>query len=261
METLRKHGKAPYRIAVLHGGPGGAGEVAPVARRLGQRRGVLEPLQTGRSVSAQVSELERQLRAAGDLPVVLVGWSWGAWLAWMLAARSTSLVSKLILVGSGPFEESYLDQVAARRDARTSAEEQAEQATLFRDLGGLTGDAREVALRRLARLMDRGNGHSIMDEAPTPIDVDPVIFARVWPEAAEMRRSGALLGLASRIRCPVVAIHGDDDPHPPEGVRQPLERVLPSLRFIGLERCGHKPWIERYARDAFYEALEAELVI
>lgn len=31
---MRKHGEAPYRIVVLHGGLGGAGRLAPVAQEL-----------------------------------------------------------------------------------------------------------------------------------------------------------------------------------------------------------------------------------
>ena len=52
-----QHGRAPHRVVVVHGGPGGAGEMAPVARRLGQDFGVLEPLQVADSVEGQVAEL------------------------------------------------------------------------------------------------------------------------------------------------------------------------------------------------------------
>jgi pimeloyl-ACP methyl ester carboxylesterase len=68
-----------------------------------------------------------------------------------------------------------------------------------------------------------------------------------------------LLRLASEVQCPVVAIHGDHDPHPAAGVRDPLARVVPDLRFVLLERCGHTPWLERQARATFFEALEREL--
>jgi hypothetical protein len=32
MKNLRTYGKAPFSVAVIHGGPGGGGEAAPVAR-------------------------------------------------------------------------------------------------------------------------------------------------------------------------------------------------------------------------------------
>jgi pimeloyl-ACP methyl ester carboxylesterase len=74
-----------------------------------------------------------------------------------------------------------------------------------------------------------------------------------------MRKSGELLALASQITCPVVAIHGEYDPHPTDGVREPLSTAIDDFRLISLEKCGHKPWIERQAREAFYRILKAEL--
>ena len=67
------------------------------------------------------------------------------------------------------------------------------------------------------------------------------------------------MALCKRIQCPVVAIHGDHDPHPAEGVREPLHRVLKSFRFILLEDCGHKPWIEKRAKDKFFSILREVL--
>ena len=46
MKNPRLYGSAPFNIAVIHGGPGAPGEMAPVARELSSLRGVLEPLQT-----------------------------------------------------------------------------------------------------------------------------------------------------------------------------------------------------------------------
>ena len=67
------------------------------------------------------------------------------------------------------------------------------------------------------------------------------------------------LARVRRICCPVVAIHGAYDPHPAEGVERPLSASLPAFRFVLLERCGHTPWLERHAREAFYEAVENAL--
>jgi pimeloyl-ACP methyl ester carboxylesterase len=74
-----------------------------------------------------------------------------------------------------------------------------------------------------------------------------------------LRRSGRLLEMARKISSPVLAIHGDYDPHPAEGVEKPLSAVIRDFRFILLEKCGHKPWIERQARERFLAILEEEL--
>jgi len=38
-----------------------------------------------------------------------------------------------------------------------------------------------------------------------------------------------------------------------------LSQVLKNLRFILLEKCGHEPWTETYARDEFFRVLKKEL--
>ena len=76
-----------------------------------------------------------------------------------------------------------------------------------------------------------------------------------------MRQDGRLLAFAENIRCPVVAIHGDYDPHPITGVREPLSAKLRDFRCIEIKNCGHKPWIERQAKDRFYELLKDELLV
>jgi pimeloyl-ACP methyl ester carboxylesterase len=91
------------------------------------------------------------------------------------------------------------------------------------------------------------------------IDCRVDIFQRVWKDAGELRRSGKLLELGKHIKCPVAAIHGDYDPHPAEGVQKPLSAILKRFRFILLPNCGHKPWIERKAKEEFFRILEEEL--
>lgn len=63
MKNVRTYGTAPFQVAVIHGGPGAPGEMAPVARELSLLCGVLEPLQTKTTVAEQVEELATVLRA------------------------------------------------------------------------------------------------------------------------------------------------------------------------------------------------------
>jgi pimeloyl-ACP methyl ester carboxylesterase len=89
----------------------------------------------------------------------------------------------------------------------------------------------------------------------------PDIYQQIWGQAGKMRSSGELLQLGKRIKCPVVAIHGDYDPHPAVGVQEPLSRVLKNFRFILLENCGHHPWLERQAKQNFYDTLRTEISV
>jgi hypothetical protein len=56
-----------------------------------------------------------------------------------------------------------------------------------------------------------------------------------------------------------VAIHGNYDPHPYAGVKEPLSQVLRDFKFILLQKCGHKPWIEKAAKEEFYRILMEEV--
>lgn len=67
-DNPRVYGREPFETAVLHGGPGAPGEMAPVARELAQVRGVLEPLQTVGSIDGQVGELASLLEKSADRP-------------------------------------------------------------------------------------------------------------------------------------------------------------------------------------------------
>src|SRR5919198_1314938 len=115
MQNVRTYGTAPFTVAVIHGGPGACGEMAPVARELASDRGILEPLQTATSLEGQVEELRRVLENHGDIPVILIGFSWGAWLSFIVAAHYPALVKKLLLVGSGSFEEKYVSRLQEAR--------------------------------------------------------------------------------------------------------------------------------------------------
>ena len=238
--------------------------MAPVAGKLAFSRGVLEPIQTAMTVDGQVDELRALMELHGALPVTLIGYSWGAWLSFILAARSRGVVGKLIMVSSGPFEKEYAASIQATRMSRLSAEERAALGATIAALGDAATENKSALLARLGELTARADSNDPVPEATAEDDKVDLpgkgdLFQAVWSEAAEMRRNGALLALGRRIACPVVAIHGDFDPHPADGVWKPLAGVLKDFRFILLERCGHTPWLERYARHAFYEVLEREL--
>lgn len=249
-------------VAVIHGGPGAGGEMAPVARRLASKRGVLEPIQTATSLQGQVEELKSTLEHGGDPPLTLIGFSWGAWLSLIVAASYPALIKKLILIGSGPFEENYVSQLQQARLSRFTEEERTEYGLILKMLDDPAAHKREESLERLGKLTSRADEYDPDGRSPREspsLSGTGDLYQKVWRDAAEMRRSGTLLELAQRIQCPVVAIHGDYDPHPAEGVRKPLLSVLKDFRFVLLKQCGHKPWIERRATEAFYQVLEEEL--
>lgn len=259
MGNLRRYGSKPFRIAVIHGGPGAPGEMAPVALELASFTGVLEPLQTASSIEGQVRELHDVIEKNGDSPVILVGWSWGAWLGFIFAARYPLLTGKLILIGSGPFEEKYAAGIMPARLCRLNEDERAEVCSLIETMAESTAKDKDTLMARFGALIDKADSYDLLPHRSEFLAYQHDINHRVGQEAGKLRDSGELLRMGRKIRCPVVAIHGDYDPHPAEGVREPLSRVLKDFRFILINNCGHHPWVERKAKEKFYKVLKEEI--
>jgi pimeloyl-ACP methyl ester carboxylesterase len=237
--------------------------MASVARELSAVKGVLEPFQTETTLEGQVRELRSVLERDGRVPVTLVGFSWGAFLSWMVAARYPALVGKLILVGCPPFEEQDAASITQTRLERLTPENRREAQALLEQLEkpfapGKEGD-RNALLARLGNLLARADTFDPLTQEDKSFYCQYDVFRGVWDEACELRRKKTLLHMAREITCPVLAIHGDYDPHPARGVEIPLEKELKNFRFVLLQKCGHRPWIERNAAEEFYRILVQEI--
>ncbi|MFC1848806.1 alpha/beta fold hydrolase [candidate division CSSED10-310 bacterium] len=262
MSKIRKYGQAPYQVAVVHGGPGAGGEMAPVARRLASHSGVLEPFQTALSLPGQIEELRGALQENGNLPLILIGYSWGAWLSFIIAARYPSLVEKLILISSGPFSEKYAARIQETRLSRLDQSERTELESLLEIINNPTIKDKNRAFARFGDLFSKTDTFNPLTsdaKSTDTIEFRADIFHKLWPQGAALRSSGELLEFGKDINCPVIAIHGDYDPHPADGVREPLTTILKNFRFVQLQHCGHKPWGEQEARESFFRILAAEL--
>jgi pimeloyl-ACP methyl ester carboxylesterase len=262
MDNQRAYGTPPYTVAVLHGGPGAPGSAAAVARALADEWGVLEPLQTRDSVDGQIEELREVLASAAQLPVALVGHSWGAMLGVFFTARYPAMVRKLILAGSGVFTDEAASDIEPARQARMTPEQRAREAELAAALDDPAVTDKNAIMAQMGALSEAVDTYAPLDNSEHEAGALPVsyeIYTRVWSDAAARRARGELLDAARQIRCPVVAIHGDYDPHPAEGIRTPLAAILSDFRWYQLERCGHSPWRERFARDEFFRILREEM--
>jgi pimeloyl-ACP methyl ester carboxylesterase len=173
-----------------------------------------------------------------------------------MTAKYPELVSKLIIVGAGPFEEKYTARI---RDTRLKRLDHGQRA-FIRNVMENGAFQESDNPRKIGKIFSEADSFNFSEAKPEAICFKPEIFNRVWPEAAELRRSGKLLEAASKIKCPVIAVHGDYDPHPAEGVEVPLKRALLNFSFIKLSRCGHKPWLEKFAREKFYSLIREELL-
>ncbi len=233
----------------------------PVSEQLSSDFGVIEPLQTANTVQGQIDELKRAIEEFAATPVVLAGWSWGAWLSYLLAAQEALLVRKLILISSGPFDPEYAEGIMKTRLSRMSERERDRVEEIMSLLHA--GGASSSVFKEFGAIIDRADSYDpIVHNDADDLDLSefgPDIYEKVWPEADAMRRAGSLIEAGRKIVCPVTAIHGDYDPHPAAGVSKPLSMVLSDFKFVLLAHCGHRPWYEKEAVEAFYRLLRQEL--
>jgi pimeloyl-ACP methyl ester carboxylesterase len=164
-------------------------------------------------------------------------------------------------VGSGPFETQYAEGIMKTRFSRLNETERAATDFLMGKLNSPAFEDKTETLARFGKLMSKADTFDPLscEREDAVIEFQDDIYQSVWQEAVELRHNGGLLKLGSLIQCPVLAIHGDYDPHPAEGVEKPLSRVVKDFRFVLLKSCGHEPWNERAVNDDFYQIIKSEL--
>jgi pimeloyl-ACP methyl ester carboxylesterase len=265
----RLYGRAPYRIVLVHGGPGARGELAPVAVELENRMaagggpgaGVVEALQGRHTIEGLVEELDCTIKNSRATKAVLVGYSWGAWLSILYATLHRRSIAGLILVSSGPLLPEYAARITETRLERMDSRVRdrvsplLEKASLSGSELALVGEAME-SVDAFCKLP------ATEDPASSPLtgeEPDGEAFSRIWPEASALRQNGLFLEACRSIACPIAVIHGDYDVHPSAGVIEPLVRAGKKPTVDLLARCGHKPWEERYAREEFFAVLEKRI--
>jgi pimeloyl-ACP methyl ester carboxylesterase len=229
----------------------------PIAEKLSGDFGVLELIQTEKTVNGQIEELHNQLIINADLPITLVGYSWGAWLGFLFTSKYPDMVKKLILISSGSFEERYNKNLMNIRLARLNPQDRGEAERLITMIN--SGDTKNETLKNFGRLMTIADTYDYLPSDNDPVDLNMQIYQPVWAEATKLRETNELINSADNIKCPVVAIHGEYDPHPAEGVEQPLSGRLKTFKMIKIEKCGHTPWKEKQAKDKFFHILSEEL--
>ena len=80
-----------------------------------------------------------------------------------------------------------------------------------------------------------------------------------WGDMIRLQAAGVYPAAFASIECPVLMLHGSYDPHPGALIRESLKLFLPHLEYLELERCGHSPWADEYARDRFLESARSWL--
>ncbi len=259
---VRFHGDhALPSVVLLHGGPGGRRSVSRLAQDLSRHYRVLEPLQ--RRAGDVPLTVERHVHdLAGVAPdgAPVIGHSWGAMLALSYASRHPQRVTRLVLIGCGTYDEESrrlyrsgvadrlgrggLARVAELEEALEHARERSEEDRLFGELARALLEAQSV------------------DLAFDPyVDIEPDYLGHVetWADVLRLQRIGVEPAAFRAVTAPVVMLHGMDDPHPGTAIRDSLAGHVADLSYRAFRQCGHVPWAERAAREAFLGVLEESL--
>ena len=230
-------------LVLLHGWGSGAGIWHDLARRLAQRFRVhalplpgyrAEPARAPRSMQAIVTAITQ----AAPRRCSVVGWSLGGEVALAWARHAPRQVQRLALIAATPcftrrpgwpcatapavLHEFGLSLAADR--AGTLARFTAAQAK---------GDARA---RQVAGVLQRFNEQG----APTE-----VLMAGLGVlSSADLRRE------LSRVRQPVLVLHGARDRIVPPAAGRRLAAALPDARFTLMRTCAHAPFLSQPQRVA-----------
>jgi len=255
-----EYGSGCETVVALHSGPGAAGGIAPLARELSKRWHVLEPLQRdggGRplTVAAHVQNLDVLIRARrGHDHPVLIGHSWGAMLALAYAAEHPTVPTAVVLVGCGTFSRRARAEFDARLEARLTP---ADRARLVR-IRQTEADA-DRRLASIGRLLTLVNGHDGAALEGDVAEVDALAYEETWADMLRPHRDGGYPPAFSAIRAPVLMIHGEADANPGMPISEHLRSRIPHLDYQELPECGHTPWLERQAKQVFFNTLLAWL--
>ena len=118
MKNYRCYGVSPYLLILIHGGPGAWGEMEPIANYFRSHIGIIEIFQTQPTLEGQLLEIKEIVKHKMNPPVIVIGFSWGAWLGYLYAAKYPENLKKLIMIGSGPFQHKYFQQLQNTRESR-----------------------------------------------------------------------------------------------------------------------------------------------
>jgi proline iminopeptidase len=257
-------------LLVLHGGPGAHHDyLLPQMLALGGAAGGRELLLYdqrggGRSRTAalevitwetQVRDLAAVIREFGLGSPTIVGYSWGAMLALLYAAkaaRDSSLPAPaaLALVDPAPISRRHRDVFEREFSKRQNS---ADVARLREELAasGLRARDAEAYRQRNFELSVAGyfaNPASARDL--TPFRVSARVQQSVWESMGEFDLVAD--GRLASIRVPTLITHGRQDPIPLASSEE-CARAM-GAKLVVIENCGHVPYVEQPA--ALFAALD-----
>jgi proline iminopeptidase len=238
-------------LLVLHGGPGLSDYSAMFADELTgwdalryTQRGVdpsatAGPFTVGQHVSDAVAVLDQH----GIGTAIVLGHSWGGYLAMQLAAAAAQRVRALVLVDSlGAIGDGGLAEFAEELTARTSSQTLARLPELH-DLASASADA--VALESLR--LSWPSYFADPSVAPAPPDglrMNRACYISTFESISAAQADGLLPALLGQFSGPVEIVAGGASPFSDE-VATSTGALFRDAQVTIIDDAGHFPWVER----------------
>lgn len=226
-----------------------------LARSLSREFRVVEPFQRGSgaeplTVARHIADLAEVIEGLGGARPILVGSSWGAMLGLAYAATHPEQVAGLALIGCGTFDEVSRGEFRRELERRMGEPLKTEVERLEREVE----DADERLRAKADLILPLYCHDAELLELQNDI-VDAAAHDESWADMLRLQREGVYPGQFIRIRSPVLMLHGTEDPHPGQAIRETLEHHIPQLEYRDWGSCGHYPWVERKVKEEFFGVL------
>lgn len=221
----------------------------------------MQTLDRSLGLGAQIADIERIRRILGDDKLILIGHSWGGFLASLYAAEFPEHVEALVLISPAntlvmPQPDEGSDLFAAVREG-LPPDQQAE----FDEFMAEYMDFNALFQKSEADLaaMNEQFGKYYVQVADIPARMPPQGKSggwMVWAQYLSMGQRHDYRPALKNVNVPVLVIHGANDLQS-ESASRMYGEAFPNAQFIVIENAGHFPFEEQ--PDAFAEIVGAFL--
>jgi len=181
-------------------------------------------------------------------------------LALAYAAVYPNSAGPVVLVGCGTFDKTSRSQIKKTNDERMTSELRERLSVLEKTIS----DPGEL-MQKKHELLGMLDTYEPVESDPfdNPEDTCPQepfdmrAFEETWNDMTRLQEEGVYPKAFAAIKSPVIMLHGTYDPHPGDMIHASLQHYIQDMEYHRLDRCGHSPWIEKYARDEFFAILRA----
>jgi len=246
---VREQGETKREALLLHGGPGLTEYLTPLATELDglmtmaryQQRG-LAPSAVGGDVSVEghVADAIQVVDELGWKRPVLIGHSWGGYLAMHLAAAHQGKIGALVIIDSlGAVDRGgQREFVPNLRRGLTS-----DQLARLDQLEQLDTPTQDDWREHLGILWPNYFG-SPASAPPMPYTEFATNSDETWASIQGHFRRGTLARRLPRVSVPTLVIHGELSPIPVIHAER-VAQLIPGARLVVVPGVGHLPWLER----------------